>query len=158
MSKTKPKRNPAFDATQLDLGFGVPEAATSDGSLTEMARMTASAVSVILRGDLRTRFEIAGAMSALLDDEVTKLMLDAYASEAREGHRISFDRFLALVAATGRYDVLGQLLRQIGAQLLVGEEVYLAEIGHLEAQRRQIEQRLRTLKSEARPIERSARR
>jgi len=145
------KRRHAFDDAQLQLGLGVPEAATSDGALSALARETASAVAEILRRDPRNRYDVAAGMSALIDDEVSKLMLDAYASEARDGHRISFDRMLVLIAATGRYDVLRVLLRRIGCDLLVGEEVYLAEIGHLEAQRRSIDSRLRALKSVAEP-------
>lgn len=149
-----PKRRPSLDPSQLDLGFGAPEPAQSDGALARLPKMTASAVATMLKGDPRDRYDLAAAVSRLLDEEVSKLMLDAYASEAREGHRISLDRFLALVAATGRYDVLRMLLRRIGADLLVGEEVYLAEIGNLEARKREIDTRLRTLKSEVTPVER----
>lgn len=145
------KRRPAFDDAQLNLSLGVPEAATSDGALSALARECASAVAEILRRDPRNRYDVAAAMSALIDEEVSKLMLDAYASEARDGHRVSFDRMLVLIAATGRYDVLRALLRRIGCDLLVGEEVYLAEIGHLEAQKRSIDSRLRSLKSVAEP-------
>ncbi len=147
------KRRAAFNPDQLDLGLCVPEAATSDGALSALARETASAVAEILRRDPRNRYDVAAAMSALIDDDVSKLMLDAYASEARDGHRVSFDRMLVLIAATGRYDVLRALLRRIGCDLLVGEEVFLAEIGHLEAQKRTIDSRLRTLKSVAEPRE-----
>ncbi|MDP2376563.1 hypothetical protein [Reyranella sp.] len=145
------KRRHAFDEGQLDLGFGVPESATSDGALAALPRETASAVAAILRGEARNRYDVAAAMSALLDDEVSKLMVDAYASEARDGHRISFDRMLVLIAATGRYDVLRALLRRIGCDLLVGEEVHLAEIGHLEARQRQLTARLKMLRSVAEP-------
>lgn len=145
------KRRPAFDDAQLDLGFGLPETASSDGALAALARETASAVASMLRREPRNRYDVAAAMSALVDEDVSKLMLDAYSSEARDGHRISFDRMLALIAATGRYDVLRALLRRIGCDLLVGEEVYLAEIGHLEARQRGIQTRLKQLKSVAEP-------
>ena len=146
------KRRPAFDPSQLDLGFGVPEPASSDGALADLPRVSASVVARILKDDPRSRFDIAGAVSRLLGEDVSKLMLDAYASEARDGHRISFDRMLALVAATGRYDLLRAALRRIGADLLVGEEVYLAEMGHLEAEIRERQTRLRMLKAEAQPL------
>jgi hypothetical protein len=152
------KRRPALHPDQLDLAFGVPEAASSDGALADLPRVIASAVAVILKDDPRSRFEIAGEISRLMDEDVSKLMLDAYASEARDGHRISFDRFLALVAATGRYDVLRSVMRRIGVGLLVGEEVFLAEIGHLQAEIRDREQRLRMLRAEAKPMNRGERR
>jgi hypothetical protein len=146
------KRRPAFDDRQMDMGFGVPEAASTDGALASLPRETASAVGAILRGDSRSRYEVAAAVSGLLEADVSKLMLDAYSSEGREDHNIGFARMLVLIAATRRFDVLRSLLRRIGCDLLVGEEVYLAEIGHLEAQRRAIETRLKTLKSVAEPM------
>lgn len=145
------KRRPAFDERQLDLGFGTPERCSSDGALASLPRETASAVALILRGDSRNRFEVGASMSALLEAEVSRWMLDKYSSEASVEHEISFARMLVLIAATGRYDVLRALLRRIGCDLLVGEEVFLAEIGHLEAQKRTIDSRLRTLKSVAEP-------
>lgn len=151
------KRRPAFDSTQLDLGFGVPERVSSDGALAALPRETASAVALILRGDPRNRYEVAAAMGALLDDEVSKLMLDAYASEARDGHRISFDRMLVLIVATGRYDVLRGLINKIGADLAVGEEVLLTEIGHLEVDIQQKRLRVKQLKSIAEPMKGSRR-
>ncbi|MBI1407331.1 MAG: hypothetical protein GC145_14550 [Caulobacter sp.] len=148
------KRKPSFDPAQLALHLGVPERASSDGALAMLPRQTASAVANVLKGEPRNRFEVAGAMSALMDEDVSKLMLDAYASEARDAHRISFDRFLALVAATGRFDVLRQLVRLIGCDLLVGEEAFLARIGDLEARKRSIDSELRALKSVAEPMAR----
>ncbi|NBB17008.1 hypothetical protein GVN21_16705 [Caulobacter sp. SLTY] len=147
------KRKPAFDLGQMSLALGVPETVSSDGALAMLRRQTASAVGAILKGEPRNRFEVAGAVSALTDDEVTKLMLDAYASEAREAHAISFDRMLALVAATGRYDVLKGLLRTIGCDLLVGEEAFLARVGDLEARKRGIEAELKRLKAVIEPRE-----
>lgn len=146
------KRRPAFDDAQLDLGFGVPERASSDGALASLPRETASAVAAILRKETRNRFEVGAAVSALLDAEVSKWMLDKYASEASVEHEISFSRMLVLVAATGEYDILRALLRKIGCSLTVGEEVYLLEIGHLEAEIRQKRARLKQVKSVAEPI------
>jgi hypothetical protein len=68
-------------------------------------------------------------MSDLLDEEVTRFMLDAYASEAREGHNISASRFLALIAVTNRHDILDHILRRIGAAVLVGAEIATARVG-----------------------------
>lgn len=154
----KPKRTPAFDPAQMALALGVPEAARNDGALASLPRLTASAVANILKGDSRNRFEVAGAVSALMDEDVSKLMLDAYASEAREAHRISFDRMPAVVAATGRYDVLRRLLATIGCDLLVGEEAFLARVGDLEARKRGIDAELKALKSVIEPLDREDRR
>lgn len=60
----------------------------------------ARAVSETLRDCERSRDEIASEMSAWLGEDVTKNMLDAYASEAREDHTIPYLRLLALVHVT----------------------------------------------------------
>lgn len=141
-----PKRKPAFQQAQMTFSFDPPPAAASEGALSGIERQVASAVAQILKDDTRTRYEIAGGISSLLDDEVSKLMLDAYASEAREQHNISVGRFLALVAETGRYDLLNALLAKIGARLVVGEEVLTVELGHLEAERQRIGERITHLR------------
>lgn len=148
------KRRPAFDPRQVAFDFTPPEARLSEGGLSALDRVVASAVSAILRDDPRTRYEVAGLMSELLADDVAKTTLDAYSAEAKENHNISLTRFFALVVVSQRYDVLGQLLRGIGADLLVGEEVHLAEIGHLKAQKRDIDARLKRLSAVAQPLQR----
>lgn len=153
-----PKRTPALNPSQMAFSFDTPTPDVSEGSLADLERKVASAVSQILREDGRSRFEIAGLVSALMGEDVSKFMLDAYASEARDGHNISLARFLGLVVATQRFDALDAVLRQVGVSAMVGDEIRLAEIGHLEAQKRQLDQRLKSLKSEAQPLTRGARR
>ncbi|MGZ8363161.1 MAG: hypothetical protein ACXW3D_04815 [Caulobacteraceae bacterium] len=150
------KRRPAFDPNQLGFGFE-PAAKPMDGSLANLEKVAASAVARILKDDERSRYEIAADVSELLDDDVSKLMLDAYASEAREQHNISFARFLALIAATGRYDVFGQLARLIGAEIVVGEEILTVELGHIEAQIKRLSERKSQLKAVAPEIKRGRR-
>lgn len=154
---TKAKRKSALAEGQLPLGFDPPALPEAHADLAGFDRRVAASVARILREDPATRFEIAGRVSELLDEDVSKLMLDAYASEARDGHNISVARFLALVAATHRYDVLDALVRLIGATLLVGEEVYTAELGHIETQIRALEARKRGLRPLAKTIERGRR-
>lgn len=145
------KRNPAFDPAQLGLALGTPEPVRSDGALALLRRQTSSAVGLMMKGDSRTRFEIAGAVSALMDDDVSKAMLDAYASESRDAHGVPFDRLLAITAVTGRYDILRGLMAKIGCDLLVGEQAWLARVGDLEARKRGIDAELKALKSVIEP-------
>lgn len=152
------KRTPALHPSQMAFSFDTPTPDVSEGSLADLERKVAAAVSQILREDGRSRFEIAGLVSALMGEDVSKFMLDAYASEARDGHNISLARFLGLVVATQRFDALDAVLRQVGVSAMVGDEIRLAEIGHLEAQKRQLDQRLKSLKSEAQPLTRGQRR
>ncbi len=92
-----PNPIPAFDDADV-------QAATIQGKL-------ALAVSKTLKHDGRSREEIAQAMSDLLGEEVSKNMLDAYASQARENYKLTPDRLWALIRATGDVRVVQELLK-----------------------------------------------
>jgi hypothetical protein len=82
----------------------------------------ARAVSETLRDCEHSREVVATAMSDWLGEEVSKNMLDAYASEAREDHTIPYLRLLALTEVTRDPRLL-----QIGAEMfgyIVVEERY----------------------------------
>lgn len=151
MSKA-PKKTPAFDASQMAFTFDPLPPLASTGTLAGIERQIASAVSLMLKEDARTRNHIAAGVSDLLDDEVSKQMLDAYCSEAKDTHNISFGRMLALVAETGRFDVLNSLVGRIGARLVVGEEVLTVELGHIETEIQRLQERRQTLRRVAPPI------
>jgi len=78
----------------------------------------ARAVSVTLKEDGRPRAEIAEAMSAYLGAECSENMLNAYASAARDSHRISLERAVALVAVTGDARLMGELLEPLGHAII----------------------------------------
>ena len=134
---------PRTSADQFAFAWEVPQPATQPaalaGSDTQIARM----VSEALKGG--DRGLIAARMSVLLDEEVSKAMLDAYASPARDGHNISFARTRALIAVTNRFDLLDRELRPIGAAVLVGDEIYTAEIGHIDSEITKLQQRRKDL-------------
>lgn len=149
------KRRPALDPAQLGFTFEPPKPATSPAELAGFDRFIAASVGQVLKDDARSRYEVAMAMSELLDEEVTKLMLDAYASEARDNHNISAGRFLALIAVTSRHDILDHVLRRIGAAVLVGEEIATARAGHLRATIDRLREELKVVERQARPIGRA---
>jgi hypothetical protein len=151
---SRPRSTPA--ATQLAFTFEAPARPTGEAALAALERQVCAAVGKILKEDPRSRFEIAAALSTLADEEVSKAMLDAYASEAREGHNISVARFLGLIAATERYDVLDSLLTKIGARCLVGAEVLTAELGSIDREMAALADRKKHLQSIALPIRRGA--
>lgn len=148
------KRRPAFDPGQTAFDFELRPVSVSDGMLTGIDRQIASAVGRILKDDDRDRYDVAAAMSRILDADVSKSMLDKYASESSEEHNISAGRFLVLIAATRRYDVLRALLHRIGCDLVEGEEVLTVELGHVEAQIQRLQDRQRHLKKVAPALKR----
>ena len=152
------KRRPAFNPDQLGFTFGSPLTVADEGHLAGFGKVVASAVGRVLKDDPRSRYEVAAGVSAMLDDDVSKAMLDAYSAEAKDTHNISVERFLALIAETQRYDVLDTLCHRIGCSVLVGEEVLTAELGHIQAQIARLTQRQSLLKKVAPVIARGSRR
>ena len=91
---------------QLDLlGWAPSEPVVAfDPHTVRAASLAASiskAVSQSLKSCGRPREQVAERMSAYLAEQVSKTMLDAYASEARGEHIINVVRFIALIEATG---------------------------------------------------------
>ena len=151
------KRRPSLTDGQMAFSFSAPKPARNEGDLAGLDRVISSAVGRALKEDSRPRAVVAGAVTALLGEDVSKFMLDAYASEAREGHSISAARFLAVVAATERLDILDAVIARVGGRVLVGEEVHAARLGHLMAKRAEIDAQIREIRPMAAPIERGTR-
>lgn len=147
------KRRIMTGTVQLGFTFDPPAPARAEAELAGLDRTIAAVVAQALKGDPRSRQEVAGAMSALLDESVSKAMLDAYASEARDLHNISAARLLAIVSVTERFDLLDGLCRRIGCAVLVGDEIKTARLGHLKAIRMKLDQEIKELRGEVRPIE-----
>ncbi|CAL4866695.1 hypothetical protein MMA231_00939 [Asticcacaulis sp. MM231] len=147
------KRKPAFHPDQGDFfAFELPSPtppADREGALAGIDKRVASAVALMILQSGLGRHEVAINVSEVLDDTVTKAMLDAYASEAREGHNISAGRLLALTAVTGGYGILNGLLREIGATVLVGQEILTAQLGHKERQMKILAEEIAVLKRSA---------
>ncbi len=111
----------------------LPPEVTTGGNL---ASQIARAVSRALKASELSREQIAEAMAGYLGEEVSKNMLDAYASEARESHRITLERFVALIHVTGQHGLLGFVAEQF--DLVVVPERYsdLIELHFIEEQER----------------------
>lgn len=73
------------------------------------------------------RHDVARRMSDILGTEVSKGMIDAYCSQARETHTISLARFKALVRATGCLWLWNVVLEGEGLTLLQGDEALHAQ-------------------------------
>lgn len=134
---------------QFGFSFDAPIVASEPAELAGLERQISRAAAEILKGDLRPREILAAEISLLLDEDVSRAMIDAYASPAREGHKVIMSRFLALVAVTKRHDVLDRLMRPIGAAVLVDEEIHTARIGQLELEIAKRAAELKRLKATA---------
>lgn len=152
------KRPQSLTPEQLAFSFDMDPEGPRQGSFADVDQMTAAGVSRILKEDPRNRFEIAADLSELFDADISKWMLDAWSSPARDAHKIGFTRMVLLAATTGRADVLNALLRPFGFAVVAGEEILLLEYGHLQAQQRARKDRLRDLGRLIQPINREGRR
>lgn len=98
-----------WEPPQVAVGFS-PETLRG-GSLTSKV---ARAIGKALRDSDKTRDVIAAEMSQLLGQSISKTMIDAYASEAKESHRITLERTMAVIAVTNCHDLLGFIAGEFG--------------------------------------------
>ena len=136
------KRRP--DERTADL-FAPSPAEVPPGSLACSVEV-AHTMSEALRACGRDRYEVAARMSRSLGREVTVAMLNAYTAESRETHNVSLERAIAFDTATDTFALLQLHARKCGATVLRGADCYLAELGRIESQRRELADRERALR------------
>lgn len=121
-----------------EVSVGLPPETARGGTLrTQIAR----AVSHALKASDMDRTEVAQAMTDYLGEQVTRNMLDAYASQAREGHRITLERFIALIEVTGQTGLIGFVARAFGLIVVPRRYRDLIELRFIEEQLKRLEQR-----------------
>ena len=109
------------------------------------------AIAAALKDCGKPRTDIAKAMTDFLGEPVTKNMLDAYASQAREDHAISLPRFMALLVATRDRRLLQLVAEELGWAVIERKHLPLIELaqvqeklGELESHRAALKRRVRT--------------
>lgn len=143
MPKAKPHHG------QLGFDFAAPAPAKGVAELAGLERQINALVGTVLASCGRPREVIAAEMSVLLDDHVSKAMLDAYSSPARPDHKVPASRLFALLVVTDRQDLLDPIMRKLGAALLVGDEVKTARLGHVQQMIKALQDEMRSLKIDA---------
>ena len=79
------------------------------------------------RDDGMTRADVARQMSAYLGRSISEAMLNKWASEGSDEHRIPLDAFIGLVQATGMRDLLGFVPGEFGLTVIENEYAELIE-------------------------------
>lgn len=143
MAKAKP--HPA----QMAFDYKSPVPASGVAALAGLERRICAMAGTLLATDGRPREIIAAEMSVVLDEDITRAMLDSYSSPGRPDHRVPMSRFFALLLVTGRQDLLDPLAREIGASVLTGDEVKTARLGQIVQLRAALAEEERRLKGEA---------
>lgn len=147
---------PRLDSTaQPDLlGWTEPQTALAfdEGEVrgASVAARMARAVAVALKDCGKPRRQVAQQMSDFLGEDVSPAMIDAYASVAREAHRISLPRFLALVHVTGDRRLLQMLADQMGWAVVEKRHLPLIEIAMIREKEDDLKRRRDALMRKAR--------
>lgn len=134
---------------QMAFDYDSPKPASGVAALAGLERRVCAMAGTLMATDGRPREIIAAEMSVLLDEEITRAMLDSYSSPARTDHRVPLSRFFALLLVTSRQDLLDPLAREIGAAVLVGDEVKTARLGQIARMKAALAEEERRLKGEA---------
>ena len=79
-----------------------------------------------------SRWQIAAQMSELLNQEISKYMLDAWTAESKEYHRFPAEYLPAFCATVGSIEPLQILAEKAGVFVLQGPEALRSEIRRLE--------------------------
>lgn len=135
------------DDHTLDL-FEVPQPAAPLPGGMDYRALVAGLVSEALRASSADRHELAARCSRLSGKDVSKYMLDAYTSEAREEFNLPFWLVPALEEACGTHDLTNWLVATRGGRMFVGREALNADLGRLERQKLQIDQLIKKLKKQ----------
>ena len=96
------------------------------------------------------RTTIAGHMSERLGQKITVSALAAYASEAKVDNNITVERFIALVEATGKTELLGFLAEDFDMAVVPSKYENVIELALIEDHERMVETRKKTLQMKIR--------
>jgi hypothetical protein len=107
-------RESSLPLRETAFGDLVPRFSAERVRAASVAGRIARAVSEALKDCDFDREHIAREMSAYLGEQVTKAMLDAYASQAREEHNIPAHRLVALAVIAGDARLLNSVLDGTG--------------------------------------------
>lgn len=122
----------------------------ADVRAASIAGSLARAVGVALAACGRTRVEVAERMTAFLGKPVSVHMLNAYASQGREDHVVSTDRFMALLHATGDRRLLELLAEPHGWAVIPRRYLPLIELATVREREDELRRHADSLRRQAR--------
>jgi hypothetical protein len=108
------------------------------------------AISAALDECGKSRETVASAMSQFLGVRVSLNMLNAYASQAREGHQVSAVRFVALIHATGDRRLLELLAEGFGWAVIERKYLPLIDLARLRERSDELDRTADAIRRDAR--------
>ena len=142
MSKSKKRFDNQYSLFDLITRLQEKSTDPGPGSLNIQYQLQAIICDCIKRCPL-SRWEIAGRMSALLNTEISKYMLDTWTAESKEYHRFPAEYLPAFCEAVGSYEPLRFLAEKAGVFVLPGPEALRAETQKLKEERRRVDRQIR---------------
>lgn len=133
------------DDRTLDI-FSVPQPTLAVPGMGNYAAQVSELVGELLKASELDRYGIAAQMSRLSGDEVSKNMLDAWASPARTDHNLPFYRAALLEEVCASHLLTDWLVAVRGGRVAYGRDALLAELGRLERTRDESARKARELK------------
>ena len=133
------------DDLTMDL-FSVPQPDHPVPGSADYAFEVSHLVSQVLKGCPHDRWEITAQMSRISGTDVSKNILDAWASPAREDHNIPLYRVALLEEVCGSHALTDWLADKRGGRVAYGRETLNAELGRMVVMKQQVEQKMRELK------------
>lgn len=133
------------DDKTLDI-FSVPQPVLSIPGLGNYGSQVSELVSEILKGSELDRYEVAARMSRLSGDDVSKNMLDAWASPARADHNLPLYRAALLEEVCASHVLTNWQVTLRGGRVAYGRDALNAELGRLERLRDDAGRKARELK------------
>ncbi|MFI8744518.1 hypothetical protein ACIGKL_05105 [Pseudomonas sp. NPDC077186] len=131
------------DDRTLDI-FDVPQPKLAVPGEGNYAAEVSLMVGQLLKG--QDRHQVAAHMSRLSGDDVSKFMLDAWASPARQDHNLPFYRAVLLEQACDCHLLTDWQVAQRGGRVAYGREALDAELGRLEREAAEATRKARELK------------
>lgn len=108
------------------------------------------AIAMALKECGKDRAAVAALMSEQLGHKVSVATLEAYASEAKVDNNITVERFMALVKATGKTELLGFLADDFDMAVVPRKYENVIELALIEDHERMVQDRKKTLQMQIR--------
>jgi len=135
------------DTLTADMFADLPKPVPLDTAAIDVKVMVARAMSRAMKNCPFDRWEVAARMSRALEREVTKNMLDAYASAARDTHIPNIEFCIYFDYATEQRELVTLHANLLGHGVMVGDDALRAKLGQLEQDEQEIRKAKRELKS-----------
>lgn len=133
------------DDRTLDI-FTIPQPVLCVPGQGNYAAQVSELVSQLLKASDLDRYEIASRMSRLSGDDVSKNMIDAWASPARTEHNLPLYRAPLLEEVCASHMLTNWQVHQRGGRVAYGREALDTELGRLERVAAQATREARELK------------